>query len=1188
MSRMYTVLFVFVLAVPTLFAQLTGRISGTVIDQAGGSVPNAKVGLYLPGGKNALLATTTNADGIFDFIAVRPDLYLLVIESTGFTKHTEADVKVDPARQNALPPITLSLASSTQTVEVSGNVQSVDTATAEIASTVSQAQITNLPVLDRQINSLFVIEAGVAANGRANTVINGLRPSYTNLLLDGINIQDSVRLNDLDYLPNKLTIAQVAEFTVSTSNASPTIGGAASTIILVTPSGTNQYHGSGYWYNRNNFFSANDWFNNKNGVARPFLNLNQLGGTFGGPIITDKLFFFGNYEAFRQHQASHVNNTILTPTARQGILRYNVNGAVQQFDVLKASELQISPAIQSLLSQVPSAGNNNAFGDGLNTTGYTFNARDNTIRDNVTAKGDYNLSTKHVFSGSYIWNRDNQDRPDQTPFYSLIPPIFNANSSTLVSGSWRWTPAPSLTNEVRGGFNRGFLPFDNRQKQPAYFITGLNFSSPIETAEVSEGRHVNSYSLQDNANWLHGKHAVSFGFQTSQLRVASFGANGTIPSYAIGISQGSPYGFNTGDIPGATSTDINRANSLLASLAGLITSSSQTFNPTSRTSGFVPGAPYNTNLSFNNYAFYALDSFKIRRNLTVTLGLRWDYFPPVDESNGLLVQPLVTNHNLPATLLGNATLDFTGNAVGHPFYKRDLNNFAPNIAVAWDVFGDGKTSVRAGFNIAYVNDNTLNDAFNVGLVNNGLTLTRNTANLVARADAPPPIATPPFQVPTTTLDQFKLSPSAPPAQAVMDPNLATPYVEQWTISIQREFKGFIFESRYVGDHGVKLFRQIDYNQINVNQGGFLQDFIRARNNGFLSQSAGKGFVPTYNADIPGSQQLTFFPQLPSGGALTSSSVLANLRSGEVGSLGQLYQSNLFFPYPGYSYFPNPLALYSSAVTNLSNSSYDAAQFEVRKRTRSGFQFQANYTFGKALTDSFQQRGIDAQLDNNSPRLERARANFDQTHAFKLNHYIPLPLGAGKRFNFHNRFLNRVIGDWGLSGFLALYSGNPVAIYSARGTLNRGARSGFNTVDTPDTLGQLQKLSGVFMTGNGPYWFNPANIGPNTQGVAPDGSAPFAGQVFFNPQPGTLGSLQRRDLNGPWYKNYNFAISKSVKITERQSVELHADFYNLFNHPNFFINDQNVNSNNFGKFAQQYYSIEGIGPRSIQFGLYYRF
>src|SRR5881296_856978 len=161
MCKAKIALAVLLMAAATISAQVSGRLTGTVVDQSGASVPNANVGLYLPGGKTALLTTTTNSQGIFDFVAVRPDLYTLEIDGLGFTKRTQAEVKVDPARQLLLPPIALAVASATQAVEIVANVTTVDTATAEVSTTVSQAQITNLPVLNRQISNLFNTQAGV-------------------------------------------------------------------------------------------------------------------------------------------------------------------------------------------------------------------------------------------------------------------------------------------------------------------------------------------------------------------------------------------------------------------------------------------------------------------------------------------------------------------------------------------------------------------------------------------------------------------------------------------------------------------------------------------------------------------------------------------------------------------------------------------------------------------------------------------------------------------------------------------------------------------------------------------------------------------------------------------------------------------------------------------------------------------
>jgi len=1166
------------------FAQVAGRLTGSVTDASGASVANATVNLYVPGGKSPILSTKTTTEGLFEIPTVRPDVYELGVQAAGFAEARIGKIHVDPSQVTSVPPITLQVSSTSQTVEVSDSGgATVQTTSAEVSTTLSQAQIETLPVLDRQVSVLFITQAGVTGD-RTNTAINGLRPGYTNVLLDGINIQDSVRTNSLDFIPNKLTIGQIAEMTVATSNLDSSIGGSASTISLSTPSGTNFYHGNAYWYNRNNYFAANDWFNNKNGIARPFENLNQLGGTIGGPIKHDKLFFFTNYEAYRDRKQTSKDTTILTPTARQGILQYRTAAGVQSFNVLNPFGLGIDPAIQALLSQVPAAGNNNQFGDQLNTTGYTFNARGNETRDNVTGKLDYYLTSRHAFSTSYIWNRDLVDRPDQGTFFTVAPPVGNDNNAHFLSSSWRWNPRATLTNELRGGFDRQVGSFVNSATNPAYYLTGTLFTPPASQA-TPEVRRTNSYSIQDNANWVHGSHSIAFGFQAALLRTTDAIASGIVPSFGLGLSTKSPYGFKSGDIPGASATDIARANNLLATLAGLISTGAQTFNATSLTSGFVAGAPQQVNSNLGNYAPYIRDNWKIRRNLTLTLGLRWEYFTPVDVTSPM-IEPVITNRNVPASLRGNAALTF----IPSPLYKRDLNNFAPNVGFAYDIRGNGKTVIRGGYSIAYSVDNLLNDVPNTTFfgVNNGLSANVSLANQNSIVSKGLPSLTPPaFAIPTSLQKNFDASPNSPPAYGVVDPNLATPYVQQWNISVAHDIKGFVMEARYVGNHAVKMLRGVDFNQINVNQNGFVQDFIRARNNGALSLAAGKGFNPTYNPAIPGSQNLPFFNSV-GGGFLTNSSVAGLIQTGEIGSLAQLYQSNFILPDDNFSFFPNPLSLYQNVLTNYSNSTYNGLQFEVRKRTRSGIQFQANYTFSKSLGDALAQRGLDPILDVNNAGLEKARTPFDTTHSFKLNHSVPLPFGAGHRLHT-NRFGDRVIGGWTYSGFLRIESGPPVSILSARGTLNRGSRSGQNTVDTNLTLDQLKAITGLYKTGNGPYFVDPAHVNATSgQGVAPDLQPAFNGQVFFNPQPGSLGSLQRRVLDGPGFWMYDAALIKDIKITERQKLQFRADAYNLFNHPNFFVGDQNVNSSTFGQITSMNFTNYGISTRQLQFGLFYRF
>jgi hypothetical protein len=499
--------------------------------------------------------------------------------------------------------------------------------------------------------------------------------------------------------------------------------------------------------------------------------------------------------------------------------------------------------------------------------------------------------------------------------------------------------------------------------------------------------------------------------------------------------------------------------------------------------------------------------------------------------------------------------------------------------------------------VAYANDNTINTVYNAISQNNGLSTSLNAANLNARiSGSRPAITAPPFRFPTTTLDQYNLSPSSPPVEGLIDPKLATPYVQQWNVSVQQEWQGIVFEGRYVGNHVVKQFRQIDFNQIDPTRGGFLQDFQRARNNGLLAYQRNGSFNPAYNPNIPGSQPLPFFSRLPSGGLLNNATIIANLQQNEAGTLAQVYQTNGLLPAddPNFTFFPNRYLLYSSMLTNISHSTYNAAQFEVRKRIRNGTQIQANYVFSKALSDAEATRGLEAFLDNNNRAIEKARSPFDLTHAFKVNHYVPLPFGPGRRFNPSHPLPRRLAEGWALSGFLLVQSGPPVSFEtgtstSGRGTLNRGARSANNTADTTLTLQGLKEVTGLYKTGNGVFFVDPAHVNPvSGSAVAPDIDPPFSGQVFFNPQAGTVGSLQRRILDGPGFWDYDFSLIKKTSITERQSIELRADFFNLFNHPNFYTGDMNINSSTFGRITGMLFSGNGVGNRMIQFGLFYRF
>jgi hypothetical protein len=1189
---------VFLASVPILLAQDTGRITGSVLDPTGSVVPRTSINLYLHGGSNAVATTVSNSAGLFTMESLRAVFYDLTVEANGFQTSKLENIKVNPSRDTDLPAITLQLASTTTSVSVTAaSAETLQTATTEISTTVTNEQISRLPVGDRNPMAFITTQAGVAYT-QYETSINGQRSSFSNITLDGINIQDNyIRTGTLDYQPNLLLLDQVQEFTVITSNQGSASAGGASQINLSTPSGTNAFHGDLLWHNRNNSLAANDWFNNQDGVSLPRLNLNQLGGSVGGPIKRDKLFFYTNYEAYRLRNQASEDATILTQDARNGIFTYrDTQGVIRKAPILNVVGLGFDPTMSALLAKVPGPEKINNFrvgdsqpGQLLNTAGYSYLVRNNRDRDNATGRLDYILSAKNTLSSTFAWNRETTDRPDVGVGYEPVSPFQNDDARKFLSFTWRSNPKPTLTNELRGGFNFAPGTFGYNANISPYLIGGTIYSSPDptvdaanQTATLPQGRNTRTWTVLDNASWIRGRHTLKFGGQYQAVWVRNYDYGGypgpVVPLYNVGINSANQSNnfLYSSDLPRISSADLDNANLLLASLAGLLDNASKTYNITSRSSGFVNGAPYLRHFTYNNLAFYGQDEWKVRRNLTLTAGLRWDYYTPVNERDSLELQPVLVTGDARTTLLSNATLYYTGNSIGRPFYNKDRNNFAPNVGVAWDVFGNGKTSIRGGYSLAYVTDEAILVAEGYTAQNPGLQSFLYQPNLSGFMNSNRPVlSAPSFKVPLTFADGYVDNPAI--AFGMLDPGLRTPYVQQWSVSVEQDVKGTILEARYVGNHATKLVRGFDYNQEDIRSNGFLGDFVKAQQNGYLALAQNGTFNPAYNPRIPGSQPLPVFAKLYRGGLLSDPGFQQLIQQGEAAELA--YQYQVYGLNGTLNFFPNPNALETDFVTNYSNSTYDSLQVEARHRFQRGLEFQANYVFSKWLSDAAGtgQYRYEPFLDINNPSLGRARTPTDLTHQFKANYAYELPFGDGHRIQ--KAGWNRLLTGWMTSGNLYWISGNPLSIYSGRGTLLREDLSSTNEAVSNLTFSQLADQMQFRMTPSGPYYLPASAIGADGRGVAPDGQPAFKGQLFSNPGPGAVGNLQKRAFTGPSVFSMDAALSKTTKFNERVRAELRLEALNIFNHPTFAIFAQNINSTQFGKIT-----AAATPARQLQLGL----
>jgi len=897
-------------------------------------------------------------------------------------------------------------------------------------------------------------------------------------------------------------------------------------------------------------------------------------------------------------------------------------GPLQTVDLLTVSSsappFTPDSAMMQLLARMPKTFNNTRVGDSMNLLGYQFNARFNNTLDNYGFRLDYDLNAKNSFSATYSWNRQVADRPDVASSFDTIPLITNNDATKFLSTAWRWSPGSDFTNEVRFGMNLAPAFFRTAQKFGSYVLddTSLPFTDPDPNFPF-QGRLTHTWEWQDNASWSKGNHTIKFGTQIQ--RVTNFTTTngsdtlGIIPTFTLGFSSKNPQGPQPTDFPAPANASISgtgfaNATSILASVAGILSQVTQNLNATSQTSGYVPFAPQNRNYSQNDLSFYLGDTWKIKPRLTLTLGMRWEHFGPINERDGLFLEPVVPpGQSVQQTLLGNATIDFAGGPSSRPIYPSKWRQFTPNVGVAWDPFGDGKTAVRAGFSMNYGNDQFFTAVDNAATGNTGLQVAPINQGLfgptVSNPQGAQNIAPPPFQIPTdfmTNADNL----FAPVAGYSIDPGLNAPYIEQWNLSIQRDIGwNTSLSVSYYGNHGVGLFRAIDINQLLLDKNGFFGDFLRARANLFLTGD------PACTSN--GCQPLTVFPNLFGGGFINDPTVETLINQGQFGSLSGLYHaigfdtdsSGLPGPNDPVKLFPNPFLLGGDLLKNGSFSTYHAAVVEVRRRFRKGLYFQANYTYSKVMTDyGGSQSQFQPYQDNARPGVEKQRAPFDLTHAFKANFTYELPIGKGhKLFASDNRMLGLLVDGWQTGSIFTWQSGAPFSILSEWGSVNRGPniRVVNNTAVATMTHQQISSDLGTFEQPNGSvYVINPKLVSPDGTGIP---SSPQLGTCtpavtggFCNPQPGDVGNLQLNAFNGPAYFDWDASAGKDFNLSERLKLTFRAEAFNVLNHPVFStttfdnilqlnVNEQLINSNSFGQ------STSTISrPRILQLSLRLKF
>ncbi|MGZ8844934.1 MAG: outer membrane beta-barrel protein [Pyrinomonadaceae bacterium] len=1293
-SKFFLVLaFLAICGLPVL-GQTTSSLTGTVTDPTGAVVPGASV-VVRNNETGSEYTAKTNDDGVFTIPSLATGMYTATISVKNFKQAKVTEIKIDVGKPSSIA-VALEIGSQAETVTIVGGGELLQTQTATIGTTLTGRQITDIPTVSRDALDLVLALPGTTTPGRPRTSsVNGLPKGALNITLDGINVQDNLlKSSDGFFTYIRPRTDAMAEVTISTSNpgAESSSEGAVQ-IKFVTQAGSNDYHGGIYWYHRNPQFNANYWFNNRDLAADPVTGkapqqrilLNQFGGKVGGPISLpkvwsgkDRAFFFINYEEYRlPEKSSPRTRTLLTTDAASGIFKFTTTSAayapapatgitctapggtrtcsvnVLTLAAAKGLPSTIDPTIGTLLGSMRSAAQsvNAVFvnpAGAPNVQQFTFFNIGGQTRRFPTVRLDANIGKNH-----HLENVSNYQQFDGVvDFLNSADPAFpdfpnhgsQVSSRFSNSSAWRWTVTPNIVNEARFGLQGGTAFFFS-EITPAQFSNqggvslNLNGALGVTNATVRTApsrRNTPVQQFNDNLNWVTGNHSLNFGVNVT--RVSTWSTSSTVvPTVGFGISStlaGDTAAFAAFSDLAATVNQQGNAATFYAGLVGRISSITRVQALSETTGKYTLQGDVVTRAQQTEYGVYGQDTWRVRPNLTLTGGLRWEVQGPFYSLNdsiaqvsyaGLFGESGEGNLFKPGTLTGTPST-YTAFPQGQSTWKTQYGNFAPSVGFSWSpnfksnmarkAFGEsGQTVLRGGFSMAYVREG-INTFLSIMSANPGLTLsaTQNitgspfplTFGNLFRSGLPAPSA----GLPT--------APVYPNTGAITDgvnaflPNLKTGYVESWSMGIQREInKDNVLEVRYIGNRGHKLWRQTDLNEINVFENGFLQEFRNAQANTLANLAAGQGFNMRYRGPGTGTVPLPILMKFftanlnPALTASYASSLFANTTLlsplnpnspsplGLAATLNSTGNEATFNPNRVASGVPVNFFVVNQGkrggaflVDNNFQTWYDAVTVEFRRRMADGLLLQANYTFGKALVNGYASNAdlFDQPVTLRDFHLRKNVAPFDVTQAFKTNFIYELPFGRGKMFmSDANGLLNHFLGDWTFNGNVRIQSGSPFSLGNVQVV-------GMTVKDLQNMVGVYRSQPNSDGTANTREVYSlPADVRLNTfrannttftaagavytQG-APTGAF-IAPAGFGNCQQGYTGQCGYNNLvlKGPAFFRFDLSLTKRIRFTERMNLELRAEALNAFNNINWLI----------GSAANDVNTLGGLGAAT--FGRY---